>query len=74
MQMKPNSVSRINGVSTSTPTTAGEVKNNIPNKIVGISKGWSMTERKLANRVFKETLSVNSYPQIKTAQKYINNG
>lgn len=72
--MKPNSVSRITGVSTSTPTMAGEVKNNIPNNKVGISKGWSMTERKLAKRVFKETLSVNGYPQIKTAQKYINNG
>ena len=74
MLIKPNNVSLMRGVSTSTPTIAGEVKNSIPNKKVGISKGWSMTERNWAKRVFKEKLSVNSYSQIKTAQKYINNG
>lgn len=71
--MKPNKLSRINGVSTSTPTMEGEVKNNKPNKKVGINKGWSMTERKLAKRVFKETLSISGYSQIKTVQKYIIN-
>jgi hypothetical protein len=73
MQMKPNNVSRINGVSTSTPTMEGEVKNNKPNKNVGINKGWSMTERNWAKRVFKEKLSISGYSPIKTVQKYINN-
>jgi hypothetical protein len=51
----------------------GEVKNNKPNKNVGINKGWSMTERNWAKRVFKEKLSISGYSQIKTVQKYINN-
>jgi hypothetical protein len=43
--MKPNNVSRMVGESISTPTILGEVKNNMPNKKVGINNGWSITER-----------------------------